>query len=180
MSSLLRDAPSLRRHQNGRSTQQGYRVRSEARSRIPSSNCRGTRTLVAADSSAIVKLVLSEAGSELARLVWAEADAVQATRLARVEAAAALAAARRARRIRRAGEQRAHGELELVWRAVVPVELDEPLETRATALARTHGISGGDAVHLAAALETGAALMTWDRRLTAAAVTEGLAVIPQG
>lgn len=136
--------------------------------------------LVAADSSAIVKLVLVEEGSQLARLVWEDADAVQATRLARVEAAAAVAAARRARRIRRTGEARAHAELESAWQSVVAIELDEVLEAQAAALARTHTISGADAVHLAAALDTGATLLTWDRRLAAAASAEGLAVLPQG
>ncbi len=136
--------------------------------------------LVAADSSAIVKLVLREEGSELAQLVWREADAVQATRLARIEAAAAVAAARRGRRIRPAGEALAHAALTLVWRAVAPIELDEALEARAALLARAHVLSGADAVHLAAAVETGAVLLTWDRRLAAAATAEGLAVIPQG
>ncbi len=134
--------------------------------------------LVAADSSAIVKLVLSEEGSALAQLVWEEADAVQATRLARVEAAAAVAAARRARRLRGAGEARAHDELDSVWQEVVARELNEPLERQAVALARIHAISGADAVHLAAAVETGATLLTWDRRLAAAARAEGLVVVP--
>lgn len=136
--------------------------------------------LVAADSSAIVKLVLVEEGSQLARLIWEDADAVQATRLARVEAASAVAAARRARRIRRVGEARAHAELDAAWQAVVAIELDDVLEARAMALAKTHTISGTDAVHLAAAVETGAILLTWDRRLAAAAGAEGLAVLPQG
>ncbi len=112
--------------------------------------------------------------------MWLEADAVQATRLARVEASAAVAGARRARRIRPSGEQRAQAELESIWRAVVPLELDEPLETRAAALACEHAISGADAVHLAAAVETGATLLTWDLRLAAAASSEGLSVLPQG
>lgn len=136
--------------------------------------------LVAADSSAIVKLVLAEEGSQLARLAWEEADAVQATRLVRVEAAAAVAAARRAGRIRRTGEGRAHAGLESAWQDVVTIELNEALEGQAALLARTHPISGADAVHLAAALATGATLLTWDQRLAAAASAEGLAVIPQG
>jgi len=115
--------------------------------------------LVAADSSAIVKLVLVEEGSQLARLVWEDADAVQATRLARVEAAAAVAAARRARRIRRTGEL-----------SMLPV----------FGFLRVAAYELTDAIHLAAALDTGATLLTWDRRLAAAATTEGLAVLPQG
>ncbi len=138
------------------------------------------RMLVAADSSAIVKLVLDEDGSDLARLVWGEADTILATRLARVEAAAAVAAARRARRIRLAGEARAHEELESVWETVGIHELDHKLENDALALARSHAISGADAVHLAAAVDTGATLLTWDRRLAAAATAEGLNVLPQG
>jgi uncharacterized protein len=124
--------------------------------------------------------VLVEEGSEFARLVWEEADAVQATRLAHVEAIAAVAASRRARRLRRAGEARAYAELEAVWQEVVARELNERLEDQAAELVREHAISGADAVHLAAAVETGAALLTWDRRLAAAATAEGLAVLPQG
>jgi predicted nucleic acid-binding protein len=136
--------------------------------------------LVAADSSALVKLVLAEEGSELALLAWTEADTVVATRLAHVEAAGAVAAARRARRIGSRGQAQAQAELDSVWREVVAVEFDDALEAQAMALARAHTMSGADAVHLAAALDTGAVLLTWDRRLAAAATAEGLAVIPQG
>jgi uncharacterized protein len=136
------------------------------------------RMLVAADSSAIVKLVLSEDGSELARLVWEEADGVVATRLARVESAAALSSARRNRRINRMSEARAHAELEEQWGGVVVLELTESLEQKAVALARSHPISGADAVHLAAALETGAVFLTWDQRQAAAGTAEGLTVLP--
>jgi hypothetical protein len=136
--------------------------------------------LVAVDSSALVKLVLIEEGSELARLVWQEADRVVATRLARIESASAVAAARRDRRIRSAGEARAHAELESLWRDVDVRELTPRVERDAADLARSHPISGADAVHLAAAIEMGAVLLTWDRRQAEAATSEGLAVIPQG
>ncbi len=137
-------------------------------------------TLVAVDSSALVKLLLVEDGSELARLVWQRADAVIATRLARVESAAALTAARRAGRLRRAGETRAHAELESLWVEVAVRELTHRLELVATRLARLHTISGADAIHLAAATDARGVLLTWDRRLGGAATMEGLAVLPQG
>lgn len=136
--------------------------------------------LVAVDSSAIVKLLLVEEGSELARLVWEEAETVIATRLARVESAAAVTAARRDRRVRRAGEARAHAELESLWVEVAVRELTHRLELVATRLARRHTISGADAIHLAAAADASAALLTWDRRLGGAATAEGLAVLPHG
>lgn len=59
-------------------------------------------------------------------------------------------------------------------------ELDPELESDAVALARAHPISGADAVHVAAAIELGAVLLTWDQRQAAAARAEGLVVIPQG
>ena len=136
--------------------------------------------LVAVDSSALVKLVLFEEGSDLARLVWKEADRVVATRLARIESASAVAAARRDRRIRPAGEARAHAELESLWLDVDVRELTSRVEREAAELARLHPISGADAVHVAAAIETGAVLLTWDQRQAEAAIAEGLAVIPQG
>jgi len=149
-----------------------------AQSRTSSSSFEGTRTLVAADSSAIVKLVLAEEGSELARLVWDEADIVVASRLARIESAAAVAVARRDRRIRPAGEARAHAELESLWLEVDIQELTPRIERGAAMLARSHPISGADAVHVAVAVETGAVLLTWDQRQAVAASAEGLAVIP--
>jgi len=91
-----------------------------------------------------------------------------------------VAAARRARRIRSADEGRAYGELETVWATVAIHELDPELESDAVALARTHPISGADAVHVAAAIAAGAVLLTWDQRQAAAAIAEGLAVLPQG
>ena len=127
-----------------------------------------------------MKLVLEEDGSDLARLVWDEASIVVATRLARIESASAVAAARRDRRIRPAGEARAHAELESLWLEIDIQELDPQLEREAVGLVRVHPISGADAVHVATAIETGAILLTWDQRQGAAAVAEGLIVIPQG
>ena len=91
-----------------------------------------------------------------------------------------MAAARRDRRIRPGGEERAHTQLESLWLEIDVQELDPELESDALALARAHPISGAGAVHLAAAIETGAVLLTWDQRQAAAAIAEGLAVIPQG
>ena len=136
--------------------------------------------LVAADSSALVKLVLTEEGSELARTVWEDAETVVVTRLARVEAASALASARRDRRIRRLGESRARQTLDTIWLEVAIRELTPELEREAAELARSYPISGADAIHLAAAVGTRAVLLTWDRRLAVAAVAEGLAVVPPG
>ena len=127
-----------------------------------------------------MKLVLEEDGSDLARLVWDEASIVVATRLARIESASAVAAARRDRRIRPAGEARAHAELESLWLEIDIQELDPQIEHEATGLVRVHPISGADAVHVATAIETGAILLTWDQRQAAAAIAEGVVVIPQG
>lgn len=136
--------------------------------------------LVAVDSSAIVKLVLAEAGSDFARSVWEDADRVVATRLARVESASAVAAARRDHRIAPGGEARAHAELESLWLDVDVRELTARIEGDAIALVRSHSISGADAVHVATALETGAVFLTWDQRQAEAAAAAGLVVLPQG
>lgn len=136
--------------------------------------------LVAVDSSAIVKLVLEEEGSDFARQVWREADRVVATRLARIESASAVAAARRDCRIHRRGAARAHAELESLWLEVDVQELSSRIESAAIALVRSSSVSGADAVHVAIAIETGAVLLTWDQRQAEAAAAAGLAVIPQG
>jgi predicted nucleic acid-binding protein len=62
------------------------------------------------------------------------------------------------------------------------VEVDQSLVEDAAKLAIDRGLRSLDALHLAAALvlpHDDLLLVTWDRRLQAAGVLEGLAVIPE-
>lgn len=138
-------------------------------------------TITCFDSSAFVKLLVDEPGSELAEQLWNEADAVAASRLALPEVSAALAAARRAARLDGAAERKVRREWSAYWAAIDVVELTTSVAADAAELAGRLLLGGADAVHLASALSLVAAdpiLVSWDRRLSAAALDAGLPVVP--
>lgn len=138
-------------------------------------------TLAYFDSSALVKLVVEEAGSHDVATLWDGADAVVTSRVAHPEVRAALAAARRDQRL----DDLSHAAAKQSWRdfhaALRMVEVTESLEDSAGDLAETHALSGFDAIHLASALtlvDAPVILATWDRRLLGAARTIGLSTLP--
>lgn len=138
-------------------------------------------TLVYFDSSAFVKLLVEEDGSDLAANLWDGCDAAVASRLAYPEVRAALAAAGRARRLDESNQRRAEAEWENYWASTRAVELSEPVTTRAGALASQFALRGADAVHLASLLAVGAAdtvFAVWDQRLRAGAHAAGAQVAP--
>ena len=137
--------------------------------------------LVYFDASALVKLVVEEAGSELAAELWDGCDASVASRLAHPEVCAALAAAGRAHDLTEPEGGAAREAWDRYWAAVRPVELTAAVEQHAGQLARLHALRGADAVHLASALaigDPGLVVAVWDRRLHAAARDAGLRVTP--
>jgi hypothetical protein len=133
------------------------------------------------DSSALVKLVVEEAGSDLAAQLWDGCDAAVASRLAYPEVRAALAAAARNHDLDAADLDAVEAAREEYWAAVRPVELTGAVERHAGKLARQHALRGADAVHLASALAIGDPALivaVWDRRLHAGATAAELAVAP--
>ncbi len=137
--------------------------------------------LVYFDSSAFVKLLAEEAGSELAAQLWDGCDAAVASRLAYPEVRAALAAAARNHDLDDADLDDAELAWDSYWAATRPVELTAAVEQHAGQLARTHALPGADAVHLASALAIGdpdLVLAAWDRRLHAGAQAAGLRTVP--
>jgi predicted nucleic acid-binding protein len=67
------------------------------------------------------------------------------------------------------------------WSAFAVIEVDQALVEHASTLAVTHDLRSLDALHLAAALVlpgNDLVVATWDRRLHAAALAEGLGVLP--
>ena len=133
------------------------------------------------DSSALVKLVVDEDGSDVAAAVWDAADAAVSSRLAYPEVRAALAAAERSRRLRPAQMRQAEAGLADFWGAIRPVELSEPVADRAGELASQHGLRGADAVHLASLSAVGideVLFAVWDERLRLAAASLGARVVP--
>lgn len=138
--------------------------------------------IVYADTSALVKRLIGEEGSALAGQVWDTADRVISSELIYPETRAALAAARRIGRLDDAGVRRAVCRLERIHDDIELVRTDQLVAGLAGGLAQRHALTGGDAVHLAAALTFDAprvVVATWDRRLATAAVENGLTVVPR-
>lgn len=134
------------------------------------------------DSSALVKLVIDEVGSEDAALLWDGADSVLTSRVAHPEVRAALAAAERNARL----DGEAHSEAKAAWeelrQALRFVEVTAHLESAAGDLAEQHALSGFDAIHLASAAALAAmpiVVATWDGRMHQAALAMGLATLPR-
>lgn len=132
------------------------------------------------DTSALIKLIVVEEGSDVAAELWNNYPAACSV-LAYPEARAALAAARRGARLTLRAHNRAVAQLDALHHEVVIVGVDDALARRAGELADERALRGYDAVHLASALALGpdeTILVTWDRDLANAAVSAGLAIAP--
>ncbi len=126
------------------------------------------------DSSAFVKLLVEEAGSDIAARLWDEADIVVASRLAFPEV--------RAARLDAASERRARRDWDEFWSATRVIEVTADVAADAATLAGRHVLGGADAVHLASAMtlvEAVPVVVAWDVRLRTAAVDAGLVVAPR-
>jgi predicted nucleic acid-binding protein len=137
--------------------------------------------LIYFDSSALVKLLVQEEGSDLAAELWDGCDAALSSRLAYAEVCGALAAAGRNHDLSHADLDLAQQAWEQYWASVRPVELTAGVENQAGQLARTHALRGAGAVHLASALalaDPDLVITSWDRRLQAGAAAAGLRVAP--
>lgn len=137
--------------------------------------------LVCFDSSALVKLLVDEQGSDLVARLWDDADALVASRLVVAEVAAALHAAHRRGRL----DDTALGLALSAWDRYLPalriVELTASLARAAAELTSAHSLAGADAVHLASALALDRAdpvLAVWDRRLHAGAQAADVRTVP--
>lgn len=126
-----------------------------------------------ADTSALVKLVLPEPGTEVVRAAIRDADWVASAAIGYVELRAAVAAAGRDHRVPQTELGRTRLVVDAIWAGVSEVLLDAALLQRAGDLAEQFRLRGYDAVHLAA-LEavgdpTAVQLACWDQDLTRAA-----------
>ncbi|MHB8693558.1 MAG: type II toxin-antitoxin system VapC family toxin [Solirubrobacteraceae bacterium] len=133
------------------------------------------------DSSAFIKLLVEEDGSELAADLWDGCDAAVSSRLAYPEVCAALAAAGRADRLAATEQRRAEVAWEDYWAATRPVELTDSVSAHAGRLASEHALRGADAVHLASVLAVepiDSVFAVWDQRLRAGAHAVGVRLVP--
>ena len=110
--------------------------------------------LVYFDSSALVKLLVEEPGSDVAAALWDGCDAAFSSRLANPEVSAALAAAHRNHQLDDSQLGVARRTWSRFWGSMRPVELTESVEQHAAGLVAAHALRGADAVHLASALAT--------------------------
>lgn len=137
--------------------------------------------LVYFDSSALVKLVVDEVGSDIVATLWNSCDSALSSRLAYPEVCAAIAAAGRNHDLTASEARAATSDWEQFWESMRPVELSADVGRAAGSLAAIHRLGGADAVHLASALALGSGDLTvavWDKRLHAGATAVGLAVAP--
>lgn len=132
------------------------------------------------DTSALLPLVVAEAGSPVSMKLWAEADEVVSSRLLIVEAAAAIAQSERIGRVSSAESPGLHQEARLLAVDATLVEATATIIDRAAALAASRGLRGYDAVHLATAVSIRArdvVFASGDQRLLIAAAEEGFVTV---
>jgi uncharacterized protein len=133
------------------------------------------------DSSALVKLFLDETDCELAREIWESDLPVVTARISQVELACGLEAAIRNRRLKRSVVDEGIADGAFLWERADAIEATNIVVDRASSLGMRHGLRGGDAVHVASALQIGALgpfVVSWDEAQRRAARAEGLPVYP--
>lgn len=129
------------------------------------------------DTSMLLKLVIEEAGSDVAAVIWDSVDVLASVGLVVVEARAALAAAHRAGRLTADQHREAKREARALIEELHLVDVGEDLIAAAADVAEVDGLRGYDAVHLAGALLVGAEILTSaDSALCEAASGRGLHV----
>lgn len=127
------------------------------------------------DTSVLIKLIIEETGSEAAAELWDASDVLAVVRIGYVEARAALAAAQRGERLTARQLGRAKATLDDLWSQLTVVEVTEALVDDAAELAEVERLRSYDAVHLAAAMEISADVVTSaDNDLLRAAARVGL------
>src|SRR6266542_493139 len=115
------------------------------------------------DTSALIKLVIAEAGADQARLLWEQASEIVVSRLAWPEALAAL------------------GVFRACFARCTAVSVADHLVERAAELAADYDLRAADAIHLAtalAAMDADSVFVSWDKRLQQAAIQAGLVTAP--
>jgi predicted nucleic acid-binding protein len=131
------------------------------------------------DTSAVLPLLIADAGSARAASLWDGADRVVSVRLVYPETRATLAQAERLGRLTARHLRVAVTELDALFEEMDLVEVDDALARRAGELAEGRQLRGYDAVHLAAAdrvRDPNVVVIAGNGALLEAAAAEGLAV----
>jgi predicted nucleic acid-binding protein len=142
--------------------------------------------IVYLDTSALVKLYVSEPGAEAVTAWVTEAEAAAVSWVAYAEARAAFARALREGLTTHEAHLERVAQLNRDWEALMRVQLSPAIARSAGDLAEGYGLRGFDAIHLASALwlrdkaAGDLALAAFDGRLRGAAARAGLRVLGQG
>lgn len=135
------------------------------------------------DTSALIKLYVSEDGTDTIRDAVKLASVVAASRVSYVEARAALARAQRESRIEKQDLGHAVTGLKEDWKRFLVLEVTAELVRRAGDLAEEHALRAYDALQLASALilkdgiSAEVSFLSFDEDLSHAAKSAGL-IIP--
>lgn len=128
------------------------------------------------DTSSLVKLYVSEAGTDEVRARVDQATIVATSMIAYPETRAALARRRRERALRPAAFNTARRKFENDWPKYLAVQVTEALCREAGHLAERYALRGYDSVHLASFIEvarqsgiSGTSFSSFDDRLNGAA-----------
>ncbi len=137
---------------------------------------------VYADTSALMKLLVPEAGTAEMQALARSGEPLFSASIAYVELRAATAAAIRDQRIGPSQRNVAVDNLERLWEQISRVPMIDSVLRRAGDLAEQMALRGYDAVHLAALQETGSPVHVifacWDGELRTAAQQLGYTLIP--
>ena len=137
--------------------------------------------IVYLDTSALMKLYVTETGQEIVLARVQSADRIATALITYVEMFAAFARLEKERRITATGFSKLAEQLEANWASYWTLELTRVIARKAALMARRHGLRGYDAVQLASALELRGSdsrieFLSFDERLNAAAQREKLSV----
>jgi predicted nucleic acid-binding protein len=138
---------------------------------------------VYADTSALVKLVISEDGSSDMAALRPGLRVLACAHTGYAELRAAVAAAHRAGRLSARAFGLAKRHVESVWAATSPIEVDMQVTRTAGDLAELHALRGYGAIHLAALQRLGPPsgidwAACWDNELRQAVAALGYKVFP--
>lgn len=131
------------------------------------------------DSSALVKLLVEEDGSELAWRTWNHTDRAATSVASFAEVRAALAAGARADKLTRRSHDAAKEEWSRLTGRLNAVTLSSSLALAAGSFAEEYALRAYDAIHLVTAYSlgrSGVVMVTWDEELARAARHAGLFV----
>ena len=136
--------------------------------------------IVYLDTSALLPLIVSEAGTPVSMRLWDEADDVVSTRLIVAEAAAAIALGNRTGRVGDDEHAYLQDQVTRLTSDMTLIDVTTTVVERAARLAIAHGLRGYDSIHLATATLIRArdvVFASGDRKLLEGAMAEGFTTV---